>query len=238
MRKIAICDDESAQAALLEGYVTQWAAQRGETVKLCLFPSAEAFLFAWEEEKDWAVLLLDIQMGGLSGMELAKKLRKADSSLPIIFITGVPDYVEEGYEVEALHYLLKPVRPEKLFSSLDRAIKRSARELVLLAESADGEELRLLQREIALVEAAGRRVLISLENGQMLEVKAGFQEVLAKLSPEDFVQCHRSYLVGLRQISRLQKEQLVLDSGAVVPVSRRLFSQVNSAFVRFYKKEG
>ena len=122
MRKIAICDDESAQAALLEGYVTQWAAQRGETVKLCLFPSAEAFLFAWEEEKDWAVLLLDIQMGGLSGMELAKKLRKADSSLPIIFITGVPDYVEEGYEVEALHYLLKPVRPEKLFSSLDRAI--------------------------------------------------------------------------------------------------------------------
>lgn len=238
MRKIAICDDEAAQATLLEGYVTQWAAQRGEAVKLCLFPSAEAFLFAWEEEKDWAALLLDIQMGNLSGMELAKKLRKADSSLPIIFITGVPDYVEEGYEVEALHYLLKPVRPEKLFSSLDRAMKRSARELVLLAESAEGEELRLMQREIALVEAAGRRVLISLENGQTLEVKASFQEVLAKLSPEDFVQCHRSYLVGLRQISRLQKEQLVLDSGAMVPVSRRLFSQVNSAFVRFYKKEG
>ncbi len=238
MRKIAICDDEAAQAALLEGYVRQWAAERREAAEIEVFPSGEAFLFAWEEEKGWDALLLDIQMGGISGIELAKKLRAADSSLPIIFITGVPDYVEEGYEVEALHYLLKPVSPEKLFSCLDRAVKRSAREPVLLAETADGEELRLLQREIAVVEAAGRRVLITLENGQTLEIKAGFQEILSALSSEDFVQCHRSYLVGLRQISRLQRDQLVLDGGAVVPISRRLFSQVNEAFVRFYKKEG
>lgn len=236
MRKIAICDDESAQAQLLRGYVKQWGIERREAVEIRLFPSAESFLFHWEEEKGWDALLLDIQMPGLSGVELAKKLRSEGSSLPVVFITGVPDFVEEGYEVEAIHYLLKPASREKLFSCLDRAMKKSAREAVLLLETPDGGELRLLQREIAVIEAAGRRVLIRTGAGQEEEARAGFQEVLERLEPGAFVQCHRSYAVGLRHVARLMKEQVQLDSGDFVPVSRRLFPQVSAAFVGFYRK--
>lgn len=237
MRRIAICDDEGEQARLLKDYAAEWAAGQHEAVDFALFASAEAFLFAWEEDKDFDVLLLDIQMGQMSGIELAKELRRQGSGLPIVFITGIPDYMEEGFEVEAIHYLLKPVSREKLFSCLDRAVKRSARESVLLLTTADGEEARVCQRDIALLEAAGHRVLLTTADGAVTEVKTGFRELASMLAPEEFVQCHRSYVVGLRYVRRLQKERLVLDSGASVPISRRLFSQVNAAFVRFYKAE-
>lgn len=237
MRRIAICDDEQEQSELLRGYVKEWSALRGEPVEIHLFPSGEAFLFGWEEEKRWDALLLDIQMTGISGMELARQLRAAGDRLPILFITGVPDYVEEGYEVEALHYLRKPVVREKLFSCLDRAMKRSARESTLLLTTVDGEEARFNQKEIAVLEAAGHRVLLTTADGTTTEVKSGFRELLAALAPGEFVQCHRSYVVGLRHVQRLQKEQLILDSGAAVPISRRLFAEVNAAFVRFYKND-
>lgn len=237
MRRIAICDDEQEQSELLRGYVKEWSALRGEPVEIHLFPSGEAFLFRWEEEKRWDALLLDIQMTGISGMELARQLRAAGDRLPILFITGVPDYVEEGYEVEALHYLRKPVAREKLFSCLDRAMERSARESALLLTTVDGEEARFNQKEIAVLEAAGHRVLLTTADGTTTEVKSGFRELLAALATGEFVQCHRSYVVGLRHVQRLQKEQLILDSGAAVPISRRLFAEVNAAFVRFYKND-
>ena len=235
MIKIAVCDDELSQSQLLESYVRAWSQERGEPCTVRLFPSGEAFLFQWEEEKDWAVLLLDIQMPGLDGLELARKLREAGSVLPIVFITGLPDHMDQGFELEALHYLIKPIRREKLFSCLDRAVKRGRREPFLLLDTADGQELRVLQREIAAVEAAGRRALVTFGQEGAVEVKASFQSILAQLAPSDFVQCHRSYAVGLRHVHRLGKDQLTLDSGQVIPVSRRLFPQVNAAFVNFYQ---
>lgn len=74
--------------------------------------SAEAFWFQYEEEKDYEILLLDIEMEQMNGIELATKLRTDDETIQIIFITGYPDYIAQGYEVAALHYLMKPVCAE------------------------------------------------------------------------------------------------------------------------------
>lgn len=233
--RIAICDDERSQADLLRCCVDAWGRSRHEPADVSVFHSGESFLFAFEEDKAWDALLLDIQMGGLDGMALAKKLRKEGSALPIVFITGFGDYMGEGFEVEALHYLLKPVDREKLFCCLDRALLRAGRGRELLLESVSGEALRIPQRELAAVEAAGHRARLTLSDGSTLEVRAGFRELSGQLAPGDFVQCHRSYIAGLRHIRKLSKEQLALDSGAVIPVSRRLFPGTSAAFVAFYR---
>lgn len=238
MYRIAICDDERTQVELLRNYVAEWAAgARREPVETGLFPSGDAFLFAWEDDKSWDALLLDIQMEGIDGMALARTLRGQGCHIPIIFVTGISDYMEDGYEVEALHYLMKPVSREKLFTCLDRAADRVAHEPILLLDSADGQTLRLSPRDIALLEASGHRTQVTLKSGECLEAKANFREVCAKLPPDGFVQCHRSYMAGLRHVQRLQKDCLILDGGQRVPVSRRLFEQVNRAFVNFYQQE-
>lgn len=234
--RIAICDDEQSQAELLRGYAEEWSRARHEPVEISAFPSGEAFLFAWEEDKNWDALLLDIQMAGMDGMALARRLRGEGSALPIVFITGFGDYMGEGFEVEALHYLLKPVDREKLFACLGRALARSSSGQELIVETLDGEALRLPQRSLAVVEAVGHHTRLSLSHGGCVEVRPSFRALSDRLAPGEFVQCHRSYLVGLRHIRRLGRGQLVLDSGETVPVSRRLFGQTNAAFVAFYRQ--
>ena len=125
--KIAVCDDEAEQVEYLAALAGDWAECRGNRVCIRPFYSAEEFLFHYEEEKDCDILLLDIEMRGINGVELAKRLREENDALQIIFITGHPDFIADGYEVGALHYLLKPVSGEKLNQVLDRAEKNLGR---------------------------------------------------------------------------------------------------------------
>ena len=132
--KIAICDDSDADRQYVFDMVKAWAEASGHTVQVDSFPSAESFLFRYEEENDYDILLLDIEMGGMDGVSMAKRIRRENAAVQIVFITGYSDYIAEGYEVAALHYLMKPVSRDKLFAVLDRAAencRRNARCLTL-----------------------------------------------------------------------------------------------------------
>ena len=118
--RIAICDDEEVQRKLLTAYLQEWASGQRRFLETISFCNAENFLFHWEEDKDFDLLILDIEMGAQSGVELALKLRAEGEPIPILFITGYESYMAQGYEVSALHYLLKPLNKEKLFDVLKR----------------------------------------------------------------------------------------------------------------------
>lgn len=132
--RVAICEDEPVQAVLLKTLAQRWAAARTVPLTVECFPTAEAFLFCWAEDRGFDLLMLDIQMPGRDGLALAREVRREDRGLPIVFVTGYSDHMGEGYEVAALHYLLKPVDEEKLFSfPLDQNV----------AASTDPEEARV-----------------------------------------------------------------------------------------------
>ena len=131
---IAICDDNSTDMECIEAFVQVWAEYTKNSVKIDKFASAEEFLFHYSEKKTFDLLLLDIEMKAMSGVELAKMIRRENESVEIIFITGYSDYIIEGYEVSALHYLMKPLDREKLFAVLDKAagkLRRNERTLLL-----------------------------------------------------------------------------------------------------------
>ena len=99
MLNIAICDDEAAQIEYLTSIVSEWAKKSEISVSVSGFLSAEAFLFKYEEDKNFDILLLDIQMKAMDGIKLAEKIRENNSSVQIIFITGFSDYISRGYDV-------------------------------------------------------------------------------------------------------------------------------------------
>lgn len=100
---IAVCDDCAADADFAADCAAQWAQRLGYTAEILRFPSAEAFLFQYAEDKRCDILLLDVEMPGLNGVELAKRIRQKNKALQIVFITGYTDYIAEGYDVSALH---------------------------------------------------------------------------------------------------------------------------------------
>ncbi|RYL94631.1 LytTR family DNA-binding domain-containing protein [Sporolactobacillus sp. THM19-2] len=237
MMKIAICDDDKTQCDYLTSLVNKWASNNRIHVITENFISAGAFLFSWSKDKSYDVLLLDIQMPGLNGMELARTIRKCDESLAIIFITGYSDYMDEGYEVSALHYLMKPVKEEKLYSCLNRASKRNkTKPKVILVESG-GEMQRIPQNEIVCAEAFAHTLDITTTN-QHLRVNMSIENLEKMLDPGTFFRPHRSYLVGLRFIRRFGKNEMILDNGRQIPVSRRRYKAANQAFIDFFRGSG
>ena len=124
MINIAICDDERAEITYLASLVHKWVTARGVDVRLLDYESAESFLFACGDDKTVDVLLLDIQMRAMDGVELARQIRRDNEIVQIIFITGYPDFIADGYDVSALHYLMKPVKEDKLFEVLNKAAER------------------------------------------------------------------------------------------------------------------
>ena len=92
----AICDDDAQYARYIGQLAAQWGQRTGTPVETERFPSAEAFLFRYEERRDFDVLLLDVEMTGMEGVELARTVRQANEDVQIVFITGYTDYIAEG----------------------------------------------------------------------------------------------------------------------------------------------
>lgn len=233
--KIAVCEDSAADAEYVQNILRCWAMQRKEIVHIECFPSAESFLFQYEEDKSFEILLLDIEMGKMDGITLAKQLRERKENAQIVFITGYPDYVSQGYDVEALHYLMKPVQEEKMFSVLDRAAANLTKKRNVLLFTKDGSICRLPADEIMYVEVFSHSVSIVTGSG-CVEIRKTLGQLEEELG-EGFIRCHRSFLVNLRFVAQILKNELVLDNGQALPVARRAQQTVHEAFVSWYKGE-
>ncbi|MEG0894357.1 MAG: response regulator, partial [Oscillospiraceae bacterium] len=101
---IAICDDNNVDIDYIHNLVNAWSKVYEYTLDISTFTSAESFLFDYCKDKNYDILLLDIEMTGLDGVSLAKEVRKSNQTVQIIFVTGYSEYISEGYEVSALHY--------------------------------------------------------------------------------------------------------------------------------------
>ena len=226
--KIAVCDDSDADRQYITGLVDRWAMDAGHTAKVSAFVSAEDFLFHYAEKNDYDILLLDIEMGTMDGVTMAKTLRQDNDAVQIIFITGYSDYISEGYEVAALHYLMKPVKEEKLFSVLDRAVIRLAKNEKVLNLETGGEMARVPVYQIRYAEVFGNYVTIHASDDLTVRMTLGDLE---KELDDRFFRVSRSVIVNLTQISRVTKSEIKLCDGVSIPLPRGAYEGVNRAII-------
>lgn len=227
---IAVCDDSAADRQYIGSLADRWAAQRGHTVHLESFPSAEALLFRWAEQRDHDILLLDIEMGGMDGVTLARTLRRDSDAMQIVFITGYADYIAEGYEVSALHYLMKPVAEEKLFTVLDRAADKLAKNERALALETGGELVRVPIYQIRYAEVQGNYVTVHAASDITVKMTLGRLE---QELDERFYRVGRSAIVNLTEIRRVTKTEIRLSDGTALPLPRGAYEGVNRAIIQY-----
>ena len=192
------------------------------------FDSAESFLFQYADENDYDILLLDIEMAAMDGVTMAKQLRRDNETVQIIFITGYTDYIAEGYEVAALHYLVKPVKEEKLFSVLDRAAEKLRKNEKVLHFEISGEMIRVPVYQIRFAEVMANYVTIHAAEDVTVKMTLGDLE---KELDERFYRAGRSIIVNLTQISRVTKTEIKLSDGTVIPLPRGAYEGVNRAII-------
>lgn len=198
------------------------------------YDSGEAFYFTWCEDQRCDVLFLDIMMKATDGIRLARKLREMGKDIVIIFTTGIADYMQEGYEVEAMHYLLKPLSREKVRECLEKCVRRKeAVKSEVLLQTEEGLA-KVDVEKVLYAEAVGHySILVCMD--KRMQAKTGIRELEEKLREYGvFAFCHRSYLVNIRRIYRMGRQEIIMDNGAAVPVSRRLYHAVNERFIQTF----
>ena len=226
---IAICDDSEADRKYIYDMVDEWALVQGHSVHITTFESAENFMFCYDDRKDYDILLLDIEMGDMDGVAMAKKLRKQDDNVQIVFITGYSDYIAEGYEVAALHYLMKPVKKEKLLSVLDRAVEKLSKNEKMINMELGGALVRIPIYQIRYADVLGNYVTVHA--AQEYTFKMTLSDLQKELD-ERFLRVGRSCIVNLTQVSRVTKTLIKLSDGTEIPLPRGAFDAVNRAIIK------
>ena len=226
--RVAIVDDSTTDAEFVKGILNSWADLRQANIQAEVFPSAEAFLFRYAEDKDWDILLLDIEMGAIDGVTMAKRVRQDNEAVQIVFITGYSDYIAEGYEVAALHYLMKPVNREKLLTVLDRAMEKRKQEERCLNLSSSGEMVRLPFYEIRYLDVHQNYVTVHAKADYIIKRTLGDFE---KELDDRFHRVGRGMILNLKYIQRVTKTEVRLSDGTVLPLPRGAYEPLNRAII-------
>lgn len=229
---IAIVEDEEAHSRLLKQYIAKWAKEHNKTAHIFIYENAKSFLFNLEDVEFDAVFA-DIQMPGMSGMEMIRKLREKNGEMPVVITSGLYEYLEEGYEVKALHYLIKPISAGKVSECMERIYAHSNSRELFVARTTDGA-VRLDLQEVNYCEADGHYTGFLMKDKSATRVMRSISELEKELPREIFARCHRSYLCNLENVKQITQDSVIFDNGATVPVSRRMYREFNRSFIQFY----
>ena len=168
-------------------------------------------------------------MKNMNGIELAKRIRKDNNRAEIIFITSHFEFVGEGYEVDALHYLIKPISAEKLTQVLTKAAEKISVEPPSVVISCEGETVKLYEADIRYVESFLHYIVIHTKDKEY-KIKENMSVFENKVS-DDFYRIHRSYLVSLKHITRISRTSVNIGN-TELPLSRGKYDDINRAFIQ------
>lgn len=235
--KIAICDDDPKDLLQIVSLLESYRHDRKADFYYVSFENATELLASMDR---WAydLLLLDILMPGVSGMQAAREIRQRDSRAEIVFLTSSPEYAVESYSVRAHYYLLKPVTEEKLFPILDRLASDFKKPEDALRITTQGNVFNLPYRKIECVEVIAKKLYFYLIDGSSREISgslADFEQLLLRKS--GFIKVHRSYIINLQWVQELRQREIITAAGRRVPVARAACAQVRTAYTEFLFEE-
>ena len=229
---IAVCDDVQTDREETAQLTEEICKAEGILPTIARFERAEALLEAIQGEH-FALLLVDVLLPGLDGMELARVLRGQNEQASIVFISCNREMALQGYEVSAARYLAKPLDPEKLKEAILFCYGQYQKERELLV-SVGGSMRRIAPRDIYYAEIMGRKCRIRLEQEEC-DVSLSMSELEAMLPEHDFIRCHQSFLVNWHHVQSLRTDVIELTDKRIVPVSKHRVKQVRQAFVDYMK---
>lgn len=218
MYHIAIVEDEAEFSAQLQEYIKQYQKENDVPVKVSVFSDGAEILENYEPLYD--IILLDIEMPKVNGMEAASQIRQMDAGVVLMFITNMAAYAIHGYEVGALDFVMKPINYYTFSMKFTRAIKRvrQKEERQILLALTDGVKKIGIQ-QIHYVEVQNRMLHYYTDEGEYV-LRGTMASVEEMLTPYPFVKCNHWYMVNLMHVSEVRKNTAVV-AGHELEISRR-----------------
>lgn len=230
MMVVAICDDEGYILAELRKKVEKYMNSKSLPVSIKTFTSGEELL---KEKKKFDIVLLDLMLPGIHGLEVARQISGRSR---VIFITAYREHAVEAFDVNAVHYLVKPVTEERLFRALDRAVNQTEKvDNQALTIIKNGKTQVIFIRDIFYCEVFNHQVQIHTAHGTYDYL--GTLDTLENMLDERFFRCHRSYIVNMSCVAGQEKGVANLTNGERIFISRRKQTDFMQRLLNFFKNE-
>ena len=235
--RIACCDDEKQQLELYKTMFTNIEMRQDIKLNVEYFLSGNFMLERFQSEKNpFDLVYLDMDMDEKSGLDLAKEIRQNyHSDCLILFLTNYPKYMQNSFDVRAFQYMIKPVQFdefEKKFNAARKYLEKDDKNRVVL--KIDEDNVVFFTNEIYYIEKekSSKQFLVYLED-KCVVAKGVLSAIENQLLEQQLMRTHRSYLENMKHIRRIQKNDLVLSNGNLVPISRRKEKELKQQFMRY-----
>lgn len=235
--KIAICDDNSIELLYIIKIVEEFidANLPKHSIAYSAFQNGTDLLVAIEKGNVFDILLLDVVMPLMSGIQLAVEIKGRNTVSKIIFLTSASEYAVDSYSVDAFYYLVKPINKEKLITLLEKAstdiFDKADKHIIVKCGTGLS---KIFFGQLQYAEISGRTICFHLRNGEVLESFGTMVQLEALLLRDKrFVKPHRSYIVNMDCIKNLAADAITTSTGAYIPISRNIYREVKQAYIDY-----
>lgn len=230
---IAVCDDVQTDREEIAEMTEEICTEKHICHEIISFEDAENLIDSMRQGNRYDLLLLDVQMPGMDGMELARVLRSKEEKVSIVFMSCNREMALLGYEVSAARYLAKPVDKDKLEEAIlfCYELNKKDREILL---PVNGSMRKVSPKGIYYIEIVGRKSRIRLENEEW-DTSLSLAELEDMLPGQEFIRCHQSFIVNCRYVQSFHTSSMELTDGRSVPVSKHRIKEVRQAFFDYMK---
>lgn len=235
MVSIAVCDDELLDCLTISAKIRTIMEDMGIACSIYQFGSGGELLKALGR---FDLIFLDILMDGMNGMETAKRCRELAYDKALVFLSSSRKYVFDAYDVEAFHYLVKPVDEGKLRFVLKRAVERqrqAARDYMVISK--DRQSRKLFLDNVRYFEIWGRQIQVH-EKEEVFTWYGQIGTLEKQLMGKGFFRCHKSYLLNLRYVEVYNRQEAVLDNGERILIARRRYEAFGQEMLAYMRKNG
>ena len=228
--RIAVVDDNEKDAEYLKSCILRCGMEQNETFEVTVYPDAESFLRGYQYNFD--LVILDIDMPGRNGVEAARALREHDESVALMFVTNMPQYALEGFSVDAVDYILKPISYPNFRVKMQKALRyvERNRDYPISLKTTQGY-VKLMVSDIRYIESELHYLTFHTKSGDY-RIRGLLSGNEALLAPYHFSRCNASYLVNLRYVEAIKGNDVIV-AGSALPISRGRKASFLSDFTKY-----
>lgn len=240
MYHFALCDDEQEELKKTEILLQQYQKMHPEQIYTTKhFTSTEALLTTMEADELFDLIFLDIYLPGKNGIETALKLRKIGCSCPIVFLTTSKDHALEAFRVQPVHYLVKPLEPDRFFATLDAICSHLEKERKRFITIKSGGILhRVSIHDIIYCESHNNHQYINLTGRSCIRLRITAAELYSRLAQfPEFVRCGVAYTINLNHVECITRKEVAFENGSRIPVARGAYGRLREQYFNYYCDE-
>ncbi|AFA48451.1 LytR/AlgR family response regulator transcription factor [Acetobacterium woodii] len=235
MLKIAICEDEEEHKNLLVELINRF--EFGSDYLLTAFKFGKDLIAEYHNGNRYDIIFLDMHLENEDGIDVANEIRKKDEKTQIVITTSLIEYAILGYSVNASDFLLKPLSQEKVDLILNKMVQKKKKLAANFHEiEINNEKVILRTDEILYFESIGRKIKVVTTDGSY-DYYYTISALVRDLDPTQFILCHRSYIINLKNVRRIKKGLAVIKKGVEIPISVKKYQLVYDAFTKYLSEE-